>query len=180
MSVVPSKRVDRIFPVIPPLCLLLGAQVARGLTNERLREQVSKWSAAALFFAFLFTGGYTLWKVVPGYRDHRDALARFGRTVFHECRAHHWRYEAISPSVGGNGMLPYLEKTHFIEADEAKKEWNSGAIDALVVPTADAPRLEGELQTAPLSPLRSARRKGERGKGYSLLTRPDATKFPAR
>jgi 4-amino-4-deoxy-L-arabinose transferase-like glycosyltransferase len=179
MSVVPSKRVDRIFPVIPPLCLLLGAQVARSLTNERLRHQVSQWSAAALFFAFFFTGGYTLWKVVPGYRDHRDALARFGRAVRNECLAHHWRYEAISPSVGGNGMLPYLEKTHFIEPDEAKKEWNSGAVDALVVPTADAPRLKREVQNAPLSPLRSGKRKSERGKGYTLLTRADATRFPA-
>src|SRR5206468_3318316 len=29
MSLIPSKRVDRIFPVIPPLCLLLAAQVGR-------------------------------------------------------------------------------------------------------------------------------------------------------
>src|SRR4029077_11807491 len=28
MSLIPSKRVDRIFPVIPPLCLLLAAQIA--------------------------------------------------------------------------------------------------------------------------------------------------------
>ena len=28
MSLIPSKRVDRIFPVIPPLCLLLAAQMA--------------------------------------------------------------------------------------------------------------------------------------------------------
>jgi len=27
MSLIPSKRVDRIFPVIPPLCLLLAAQI---------------------------------------------------------------------------------------------------------------------------------------------------------
>jgi 4-amino-4-deoxy-L-arabinose transferase-like glycosyltransferase len=27
MSLIPSKRVDRIFPVIPPLCLLLAAQL---------------------------------------------------------------------------------------------------------------------------------------------------------
>src|SRR6266446_8264688 len=29
MSLIPSKRVDRIFPVIPPLCLLLAAQIGR-------------------------------------------------------------------------------------------------------------------------------------------------------
>src|SRR6266404_8236287 len=27
MSLIPSKRVDRIFPIIPPLCLLLAAQI---------------------------------------------------------------------------------------------------------------------------------------------------------
>src|SRR5947199_7582536 len=32
MSLIPSKRVDRIFPVIPPLCLLLAAQIARRTT----------------------------------------------------------------------------------------------------------------------------------------------------
>src|SRR4029077_4374160 len=28
MSLIPSKRVDRIFPILPPLCLLLATQVA--------------------------------------------------------------------------------------------------------------------------------------------------------
>src|SRR5882724_8077130 len=32
MSLIPSKRVDRIFPIIPPLCLLLAAQVASNLS----------------------------------------------------------------------------------------------------------------------------------------------------
>jgi hypothetical protein len=31
MSLIPSKRVDRIFPVIPPLCLLAAAQIAHAL-----------------------------------------------------------------------------------------------------------------------------------------------------
>src|SRR5204863_9591510 len=33
MSLIPSKRVDRIFPIIPPLCLLAAVQVAR-FTND--------------------------------------------------------------------------------------------------------------------------------------------------
>ena len=35
MSLIPSKRVDRIFPVIPPLCLLLAAQIGRVDTLRR-------------------------------------------------------------------------------------------------------------------------------------------------
>ena len=35
MSLIPSKRVDRIFPIVPPLCLLLAAQIAkRGSCNH--------------------------------------------------------------------------------------------------------------------------------------------------
>src|SRR5438874_271308 len=33
MSIIPSKRVDRIFPVIPPLCLLVATQAARFLNG---------------------------------------------------------------------------------------------------------------------------------------------------
>ena len=37
MSLIPSKRVDRIFPVIPPLCLLLAAQIGGRRSSCRLR-----------------------------------------------------------------------------------------------------------------------------------------------
>ncbi len=50
MSIIPSKRVDRIFPLLPPLCLLLGAQVARAFANERWRTKVQPWVGASLDF----------------------------------------------------------------------------------------------------------------------------------
>ena len=34
MSVIPSKRVDRIFPIVPPLCLLLSAQVGKPVADQ--------------------------------------------------------------------------------------------------------------------------------------------------
>src|SRR5438034_4520452 len=71
MSLIPSKRVDRIFPIIPPLCLLLAAQIARlvacshgsvsrsstsddvGLTGRRPvvtenATRIYRWAAATL------------------------------------------------------------------------------------------------------------------------------------
>src|SRR5260370_758740 len=78
-----SKRVDRIFPVIPPLCLLLAAQLAprtscshgpagrssrsiepdeaahRAVAIRTALPGVYWWSTIALAFAILFTGGYT-------------------------------------------------------------------------------------------------------------------------
>jgi 4-amino-4-deoxy-L-arabinose transferase-like glycosyltransferase len=175
MSLIPSKRVDRIFPVIPPLCLLLAAQIARcfdlighrQVARENYATRIYHWSLVALFFSILFTGSYTTWKVVTGYRDHRDALAIFGWDVRREAEAHHWRYEVVSAK--DEGLLLYLQKTHFVEPDRAVAEWNAGSLDALVVSTEKAPGLMPRLRGA--SQLKSNERKKAQGTGYVLITR---------
>lgn len=128
MSVIPSKRVDRIFPVIPPLCLLLGAQVA-GLRGE---ARWRPWWRATLVFAVVFTAGYAAWKVGTVRRENADALVRFSGRVRQLAAQNHWRYEV----VGGReeGMLLYLRRAHFLSPNEALRQWNAGAIDALVLP----------------------------------------------
>ena len=195
MSLIPSKRVDRIFPVLPPLCLLLAAQVAnryvscshssvsrssKGLDVDRTghrpvatengatRTRVYRWSAVALFFSILVTGGYTISKVVSGYRDHLDAVVVFGRKARHEAEAHHWRYEAVSAK--DEALLLYLRKTYFIAPDRAIAEWNRGNLDALVVSNEEAPTLMRELHDAVLSQLKSNERNDDRA-GYVLITR---------
>jgi 4-amino-4-deoxy-L-arabinose transferase-like glycosyltransferase len=162
MSLIPSKRVDRIFPVIPPLCLLLAAQVSLA--------RVYRWSAIALAFAILFTGGYTGWKVITGYRDHRDALAVFGRNIRHEAEVHHWRYEVVSAK--DEGLLLYLRKTDFVKPADAITEWNTGNLDALVASKEKAAVLMRDLQGAALSQLQSnEREQHHQGRGYVLITR---------
>jgi hypothetical protein len=194
MSLIPSKRVDRIFPVIPPLCLLLAAQIAPrnsyshgpGDRSSRSTEsdesahrvmatgtepaRVYSWSAIALAFAILFTGGYTGWKVVAGYRDHRNALAVFGRNVRHEAEAHHWRYEVVSAK--DEGLLLYLQRTHFVKPTDAITEWNTGNLDALVASKEKAAALMRDLRGAALSQLQSNERKQRhQDRGYVLITR---------
>ena len=162
MSLIPSKRVDRIFPVIPPLCLLLAAQVALA--------RVYRWSAIALAFAIFFTGGYTGWKVITGYRDHRDALAVFGRNIRHEAEAHHWHYEVVSAK--DEGLLLYLRKTDFVKPADAITEWNTGNLDALVASKEKAAVLMRDLQGAALSQLQSnEREQNQQGRGYVLIIR---------
>jgi 4-amino-4-deoxy-L-arabinose transferase-like glycosyltransferase len=174
MSMIPSKRVDRIFPVIPPLCLLLAAQVSSGVGSLRRPDGPSRtawrpYLATALVFAIFFTGGYTIWKVVTGYRDHRDALAIFGRDVRRETEARQWHYEVVSAK--DEGLLLYLQKTHYIQPDRAIAEWNGGNLDALVASTEKATRLMPQLRGATVFQSRSAQRKKQRGKGYVLITR---------
>src|SRR5262249_34835510 len=128
MSLVPSKRVDRIFPVIPPLCLLLASQIARrgscshgpvgrpttveseetahrAMATTTALARFYQWGAVALVFAIFFTGAYTGWKVITGYRDHQNALAVFGRNVRREAEARDWRYEIVSAK--DEGLLLY-------------------------------------------------------------------------
>jgi 4-amino-4-deoxy-L-arabinose transferase-like glycosyltransferase len=169
MSLIPSKRVDRIFPIIPPLCLLLAAQIGNVFGNEQLRTRVCRWGALALFLSIMVTGGYTISKVVSGYRDHRNALVLFGRDVRDEAEAHHWRYEVVSAK--DEGLLLYLRRTHFIEPDRAIAEWNRGNLDALVAPAEKAPALMRELHDAALSQLKSNERKEDQRRGYVLITR---------
>ena len=168
MSLIPSKRVDRIFPIVPPLCLLLAAQIGNAFGNEQLRTRACRWSAVALLFSIVFAGGYTISKVVSGYRDHRDALVLFGRDVRNEAEAHHWRYEVVSAK--DEGLLLYLRRTHFIEPNRAIAEWNNGNLDALVAPAEKAPTLMSELHDAALSQLRSKERKEGQGRSYVLIT----------
>jgi len=185
MSLIPSKRVDRIFPVIPPLCLLLAAPFAtRNLcsngpvgrssrsieTNETVHRaavtrtalaDVYRWSAITLALAILFASGYTVWKVITGYRDHRDALAAFGRNVRHEAEAHHWRYDVVSGK--DEGVLLYLRKTHFVKPTDAITEWNAGNLDALVA--------SKEKTTVLMRDLQGAAEQHHQGRGYVLITR---------
>ena len=194
MSLIPSKRVDRIFPVIPPLCLLLAAQIAprnscsngpvgrsskssdsdqtahRAVATITAPPRVYRWSAIALAFAILFTGGYTGWKVITGYRDHRDALAVFGRNIRHEAESHQWRYEVVSAK--DEGLLLYLRKTHFVKPANAITEWNAGNLDALVASREKAAVLMRDLQGAALAQLQSnERQQHDQGRGYVLITR---------
>jgi 4-amino-4-deoxy-L-arabinose transferase-like glycosyltransferase len=159
MSLIPSKRVDRIFPVVPPLCLLLAAQIGK---REYLRERVQQWCAAALILSILCAGGYGGWKVISGYRTHRDALVKFGHVVREEAAQKHWRYEVVESS--DEGLLLYLQKLHFVQPETAIAEWSSGNLDALIASAEEAPRLVRDLQNGSIAP------KDDKG-AYVLITR---------
>src|SRR5215471_20420318 len=165
MSLIPSKRVDRIFPVIPPLCLLLAAQIGAGRSSLNANAARRRsYLAVVLLSAILFTGVYTSWKILIGYRDLQNALAVFGRKIRHEAEVRHWRYEVVSAK--DEGLLLYLQKTHFIEPERAVAEWNNGNLDALLASTEKARTLMPKLHHAVVSESKQAR-----AKEYVLITR---------
>jgi 4-amino-4-deoxy-L-arabinose transferase-like glycosyltransferase len=172
MSIIPSKRVDRIFPVIPPLCLLLAAQLASrnpGNAND-VPKLYYRCSTFALCLAILVTGGYTGWKVISGYRNDRNALAAFGRRVRQEAEIHRWRYEVVSAK--DEGLLLYLRKTHFTEPTAAVTDWNAGRVDAIIASKEKATVLMRDLKGAvPFRPQSTEREQETEGSGYVLIVR---------
>ena len=169
MSFVPSKRVDRVFPIVPPLCLLLAAQLAELQKREKLRVAIEWCCVIAIGAAGLFATGSAVGKIVHGYRQHRDAFVTFGEAVRKEAREHGWRY-AI---VGGEdeGMLLYLRCTEFIEPEQAVAEWNGGAVDGLVVPDDELADLIPRLRGAVPSRIGMSGSAGNYGKRYIFLVR---------
>ncbi len=168
MSLIPSKRVDRIFPVIPPLCLIVATQTARFLQDEQRRAKNRRWVAATITIAVVFTMGYAAERIVSGYRNHRDALSIFGRRVRDESAKNHWRYEAVGKS--DEGLPLYLTRPHFLKPDVAVAKWNTGEIDALAVPADQAPQLMRELHDSARR-FESETRRDLKRSNYVLLTR---------
>ena len=168
MSFVPSKRIDRIFPIVPPLCLLLAAAVGRLRGNEKLRPIVDRSCAVSILVAVIFASGYTARRMAIAFDEQRNAFALFGRAVVKETTAHNWRYGV----VGGEdeGMLLYVRQTEFLDPHQAAAGWNAGKLDAVVVPDDEIEELVPQLQGEPRKLLTSGP-SGRYRKRYFLLAR---------
>jgi 4-amino-4-deoxy-L-arabinose transferase-like glycosyltransferase len=171
MSIIPSKRVDRIFPVVPPFALLLGAQVSAAFRDERWRRKIEPWLRFALLFSCLFTAGYAAWKIGTAYRENSDALVTFSRKVRSEAAQNHWRYGV----VGGReeGMLLYLRRDHFLDPKNAIAAWKASRLEALVVRAQPA---RPWLQELPGAELRMTSQKAQGLPRYLLFVRSDSAR----
>ncbi|MDQ6809304.1 MAG: glycosyltransferase family 39 protein [Verrucomicrobiota bacterium] len=167
MSFIPSKRVDRIFPVVPPLALLLAAQWAALRSDARSSSRADLLATIAVCIACLVTGGYTVAKVVPAFRRQRDAFAVFGHEVCDQLAAQPLRLDVI----GGEdeGMLLYLRKTEFTELPDALAHWRAHEIDAVVAPDETLPDLRAALPD--IGRVRFSGAAGNHHRRYVFLTR---------
>ena len=162
MSLIPSKRVDRIFPAIPPLCLLLAVQIKAMMADNVIR--VRQIAAFAIIFATIFTGTYAAMRVIDGYRNHRDALVKFGREVRRIAAAEHLRYEILPGR--DESLLLYLQRPRFYTRITEPTAAAPG-LDALVVPTDEEPWRSGKF------PYRvTVEKKSEHPSSYGFLILP--------
>ncbi len=171
MSLIPSKRVDRIYPVVPPLALLLGLTYQRLVAREELRARARQWATLTLLAAAVAATGYTTARIYFSWRADDAALTRFAGQVREEAARHDWQYAVVGKRH--EGLLLYLGKLRFVSLEEAARLWREGAIDAVVAPDDERARLLRDLEgSIPAWPeVRSPRK---RNAHYIMLARSRA------
>jgi 4-amino-4-deoxy-L-arabinose transferase-like glycosyltransferase len=135
MSCIPSKRVDRIFPVVPPLCLLLGGIIGTWPKRARTEFQPSgtslaRWCAVTSLAAVIFASSYAAFKIVSGVSKQRDALVKCGREFRTRAAENRWRYGVLKTST--EALVFYLDVPSFTSESEAVQRWNAGELDAVI------------------------------------------------
>lgn len=167
MTFVPSKRVDRIFPVVIPMAVLIPGMVAACACGKRVRA----WCGAAMLAGLAFSGIYFSGIVVIGFSDGTRGLAQFGREAAAIASRSGQGRLAL---VGGRdeGLVMYAGLPETIHPDRAARLWNEGWIDALIYPTRKPP--EGVVFPKP------ALESGERpsGENYVLVLKKDGRDGP--
>ena len=173
MSCIPSKRVDRIFPIVPPLCLLLAAVVGEVRKHEKLRALTDRLCIVAIILACVGMTGYVANRIVVARREERAAFAEFGRDVMKKAAENGWRYNVL----GGDdeGMALYVRRTEFAWPDEAAADWNAGKLEALVVADDDVAGVIALLKGPRPQRVLTSKRAGRYKKRYHLLVRPVET-----
>jgi 4-amino-4-deoxy-L-arabinose transferase-like glycosyltransferase len=168
MSLIPSKRVDRIFPAIPPLCLLLAAQVKFLAPSAGGQPRLRRMAVILIVLSGVFIASYTATRVVRGYRMDRNVLDKFGSQVRQIARSDGLRYEVLrSPD---EGLLLYLQRPRFLTIERALELWQSGVINSLVARKSDTDQL-GQFPGLALPPRLETTRKDEQATSYIFVTR---------
>ncbi len=144
MSLVPSKRVDRIFPIIPPLCLLLASLAQEWFCARTPRH--TRLMIALFWIAGLMSTGYTLFHVAASFRENDRALLHFGAAVKALTGARPDRVAVVA--ARDEGLLLYIGCTEFTAMKDAVQAWQRGELDRLVIREKDLRKRASELGPA--------------------------------
>ena len=140
MTLVPSKRVDRIFPIVPVLALCLAAWLPSLRTARWLQPRVLLAVGALAVVGY---GGYAIHFAWQGHRNELQRLVVFGREVERLCQASGWRYSVIEGR--DEGMLMYAHKQEFADVKTAATELKNGTIHVAVVDSSARKKLAGRV-----------------------------------
>lgn len=140
MTVIPAKRVDRIYPVVPPLCLLVVDWCALLWRERRVRIATGTCVVAALLFA----GGYFVGLVPLSLHERAGALVEFSAKARALAAAHGIKEIAL-PRARDEGLLLYFDTLSFSDRDDAFARWKAGAPMAIVLSDRNAKQYAKEI-----------------------------------
>lgn len=118
MSVIPNKRVDRIYPVIPSLSVFLGYTIGIlqqhrvFLFHKNWSQLIPGWTLGAM----LLWSGYTCAEVIHSYRLPTNALAAFCARIRHVYPAFN---QTMIITDYNEGFQCYLQQTERINPADA-------------------------------------------------------------
>ncbi len=200
LSLVPSKRTDRIFPVVPPLALVLVALLARAQQPEEpaaalAPSEVSttapppvppvpvlpswpwEWAYKTTLVAVAFGLGSVVYYVVEVYYRHDHARSSFAaRTLREEAGRTVGLVVGKTPTDTDETMLVYLHQLAFLSPAEAIQRWSTGKLDAVAINENARAEFGGLLE--PFAPMQPVLETAGSKPAYFLLARPNTD--PAR
>ena len=131
MECVPSKRFDRIFPIVPPACLLLAA-AARYLPNcEWQRQPTGRLAILCTVLGVALAGGYAGWEISKDFTNDARTLVKFGAEINDTVKDQHDRLAVVA--ARDEGLLLYSNHERFTALDDALRMWKFGRIDWVVI-----------------------------------------------
>jgi 4-amino-4-deoxy-L-arabinose transferase-like glycosyltransferase len=131
MELVPSKRFDRILPVVPPMCLLLAAAARYVPGFELWKQPLGRLAILLPMAGVLFAGGYAGYHVSQNYSNQADGLVRFGEQVRAEVLGQGDRLAVVNGK--DEGMLMYTGALRFTRLDDALALWKTKRIQWMVI-----------------------------------------------
>jgi len=139
MTLVPSKRMDRIFPVIPPAALFLAAVL------PVFAARFAPWKKILLTtgtLAVVGYGSYSAISVWQGYQTHRDALVTFGKSIRHLSDSNRWKLVLIE--APDEGLILYAGEKRFQNLRHAAEGLRKGTWQVAMIDSRKLPRLVAE------------------------------------
>lgn len=129
MSAIPDKRSDRIFPLLPPLTLLLVYFAARYDRARLLGLNYRRFMIATLSLGTCLWIAYGLSETAHDLRNQTHALRLFAERTAHQIPRD--RLGIAGPSA--EGFPCYFEQTQTLTLSEAETAWREKQLDALVI-----------------------------------------------
>ncbi len=164
MTIIPAKRVDRIYPIVPPLALLAVEIVAVLYSQRRMRVVVG----ASVVLAAAFSGGYFLGLVPLSFAERSGELVKFAHEVD---RVRHAHPEVPLHLVRSRdeGLLIYLRTPRFLSTSEFERTWESGEQGLFLVSDRMQERYADQLDG--IAPILDVKLERKNESGYRLISR---------